>query len=78
MLVSPQSCRCSSGGYAGRCPRGRASAVLALAPLAVILADARTPAVLALGPLAVMLADARTPAVLALHWFLRRTCSYLL
>ena len=54
-----------SGGYAGRCPRGRAPAVLALAPLAVILAYARTPAVLALAPLAVMLAYARAPAVLA-------------
>ena len=42
-----------------------ATAVLAEAPLAVMLADARAPAVLAGAPVAVMLADARAPAVLA-------------
>ena len=40
-------------------------AVLAGAPAAVMLADARAPAVLAGAPPAVMLADARAPAVLA-------------
>ena len=40
-------------------------AVLALAPLAVMLTAAGAPAVLADLPLAVMLADARAPAVLA-------------
>ena len=42
-----------------------APAVPAVAPDAVMLADARAPAVLAVAPLAAMLADARAPAVLA-------------
>ena len=42
-----------------------AFAVPAVAPDAVMLADAGAPAVLAPAPLAVMLADTRTPAVLA-------------
>ena len=41
-------------------------AVLALAPLAVMRANARAPAVLAFAPAAVMRADGRPPAVLAL------------
>jgi len=41
-------------------------AVLALSPLAVVLADAGAPAVVAPAPDAVMLADAGAPAVLAL------------
>ena len=40
-----------------------APAVLAPAPLAVMLADAGASAVLALAPLAVMLTDAGAPAV---------------
>ena len=39
--------------------------LLTLAPVAVMLADARAPAFLAFAPVAVMLADARAPAVLA-------------
>jgi hypothetical protein len=42
------------------------SALLALAPDALVLADARPPALLAFDPLALVLADARPPALLAL------------
>ena len=57
MLAPPQSLQLLLWRF---CP-----AVLALAPAAVMLADARTPAVLAPDPLAVMLADAGAPAALA-------------
>ena len=42
------------------------AALLALAPDALVLADARPPALLALAPHALVLADARAPALLAL------------
>ena len=42
------------------------AAFLALAPFALVLADARPPALLALAPPALVLADARPPALLAL------------
>ncbi len=41
------------------------SAILAVAPLVVVLADTRPPALLALVPLAMMLAGARPPVLLA-------------
>jgi hypothetical protein len=41
------------------------AALLASAPLALVLADARPPALLALAPFALVLADARPPALLA-------------
>jgi len=43
----------------------RAPALLALAPDALVLADACPPALLALAPLALVWADARPPALLA-------------
>ena len=68
-----------------------APAVPAVAPDAVMLADARAPAVLAGAPDAVMMADARAPAVLAcaplavmqsapafLHALLSRLCWQML
>ena len=51
---------------AGRHRRVRLlAALLALAPLALVLADARAPALLALAPLALVLSDAlpRTPCI---------------
>ena len=51
---------------AGRHRRVRLlAALLAFAPDALVLADARAPALLALAPLALVLADARAPALLA-------------
>ena len=51
---------------AGRHRRVRLlAALLALAPDALVLADARAPALLALAPDALVLADARPPALLA-------------
>ena len=44
----------------------RAPAILACAPLALVLADARAPALLAMAPLALVRADARAPALLAI------------
>ena len=41
------------------------AAILALAPLALVLADARPPALLAFAPDALVLAEARPPALLA-------------
>ena len=41
------------------------SNVLAFAPFALVLADARPPALLAFAPFALVLADARAPALLA-------------
>ena len=43
----------------------RAPALLASAPLALVLADARPPVLLAFAPEALVLADARPPALLA-------------
>ena len=62
--------RCDQLSDSGqRVGRGKLSppalALLALAPDAMVCADARAAAVLAPIPLAVMLADARAPAVLA-------------
>ena len=52
---------------AGRHRRVRLlAALLAFAPDALVLADARPPALLALAPDALVLADARPPALLAL------------
>ena len=54
-------------GPAGRHRRVRIlAALLALAPDALVLADARAPALLALAPDALVMADARAPALLAL------------
>ena len=51
---------------AGRHRRVRLiAALLACAPFALVLADARPPALLACAPLALVLADARAPALLA-------------
>jgi hypothetical protein len=52
---------CSCAGAAD----ARAPALLAFAPLALVLADARAPALLAFDPLALVLADARAPPLLA-------------
>jgi len=53
------------------------AALLAPAPLALVLADARPPALLACAPPALVRADARPSALLAWHLFVRRAARLL-
>jgi hypothetical protein len=57
-------CMCSFCADARRCSPPP-PALLACAPFALVLADARAPALLAFAPFALLLAEARPPALLA-------------